>query len=191
MINTEVTQMVDPFNKPIPGQSLTNPVDTPYPWEGPPEFVKVDKAIEYIFKSIIGDSQRLTAVLEVLDSKAYPIASMAQILLESGFRQGKWNPDLMLLLAEPTMVILMAIAERAGIGDYEIYQGENSELDEEEQRELTNEVINSFKEEINFRGLRKQGGIDVRSVPKEILEEIEEAPLPEVKEEQPSLLGER
>ena len=85
MINTEVTQMVDPFNKPIPGQSLTNPVDTPYPWEGPPEFVKVDKAIEYIFKSIIGDSQRLTAVLEVLDSKAYPIASMAQILLECYF----------------------------------------------------------------------------------------------------------
>ena len=97
----------------------------------------------------------------------------------------------MLLLAEPTMVILMAIAERAGIGDYEIYQGENAELDEEEQREITNEVINSFKEEVNFKGLRKQGGIDVRSVPKEILEEIEETPLPEVKEQQPSLLGER
>lgn len=183
--------MVDPFNRPIPGQSLTNPVDTPYPWEGPPEFVKVNEAIEYIFKSIIGDSQRLTALLEVLDSKTLPIAGMAQILLESGFRQGKWNPDLMLLLAEPTMVILMAIAERAGIGDYEIYQGENAELDEEEQREITNEVINSFKEEVNFKGLRKQGGIDVRSVPKEILEEIEETPLPEVKEQQPSLLGER
>jgi hypothetical protein len=191
MINTEIVKMVDPFNRPIPGQSLTNPVDTPYPWEGPPEFVKVNEAIEYIFKSIIGDSQRLTALLEVLDSKTLPIAGMAQILLESGFRQGKWNPDLMLLLAEPTMVILMAIAERAGIGDYEIYQGENAELDEEEQREITNEVINSFKEEVNFKGLRKQGGIDVRSVPKEILEEIEETPLPEVKEKQPSLLGER
>jgi hypothetical protein len=191
MINTEIVKMVDPFNRPIPGQSLTNPVDTPYPWEGPPEFVKVNEAIEYIFKSIIGDSQRLTALLEVLDSKTLPIAGMAQILLESGFRQGKWNPDLMLLLAEPTMVILMAIAERAGIGDYEIYQGENAELDEEEQREITNEVINSFKEEVNFKGLRKQGGIDVRSVPKEILEEIEETPLPEVKEQQPSLLGER
>ena len=46
MINTEVTQMVDPFNKPIPGQSLTNPVDTPYPWEGPPQFVKVNEAID-------------------------------------------------------------------------------------------------------------------------------------------------
>jgi len=191
MINTEIVKMVDPFNRPIPGQSLTNPVETAYPWEGPPEFVKVNEAIEYIFKSIIGDSQRLTALLEVLDSKTLPIAGMAQILLESGFRQGKWNPDLMLLLAEPTMVILMAIAERAGIGDYEIYQGENAELDEEEQREITNEVINSFKEEVNFKGLRKQGGIDVRSVPKEILEEIEETPLPEVKEQQPSLLGER
>ena len=55
----------------------------------------------------------------------------------------------------------------------------------------TERVDHIFKEEVNFKGLRKQGGIDVRSVPKEILEEIEEAPLPEVKEEQPSLLGER
>ena len=84
MINTEIVKMVDPFNRPIPGQSLTNPVETAYPWEGPPEFVKVNEAIEYIFKSLIGDPQRLTSLLEVLDSKTLPIAGMAQILLESG-----------------------------------------------------------------------------------------------------------
>ena len=90
----------------------------------------------------------------------------------------------MLLLAEPLMVVLMALAERAGIRDYEIYQGEGSELSGEEQAELANDVINSYKEEVNFRGLRTGNNIDVRSVPEEVLERIEEADIPA----QPSLM---
>tara|TARA_Y100000114_G_C11706524_1_gene301247 strand:+ start:341 stop:946 length:606 start_codon:yes stop_codon:yes gene_type:complete len=184
MLSQETMELVDPFSKPVPGQSLTNDPDNPYPWESPPEFVNVNTAIDSIVMNMLGDEEKLANIIEVLASGEIPIAGIAQIILEDGFRKGKYNPDLMLLLAEPLMVILMALAERAGIRDYEIYQGEGSELSGEEQAELANDVINSYKEEVNFRGLKTGKNIDVRSVPEEVLERIEEADIPA----QPSLM---
>ena len=184
MLSQETMELVDPFSKPVPGQSLTNDPDNPYPWESPPEFVNVNTAIDSIVMNMLSDEEKLANIIEVLASGEIPIAGIAQIILEDGFRKGKYNPDLMLLLAEPLMVILMALAERAGIRDYEIYQGEGSELSGEEQAELANDVINSYKEEVNFRGLRTGNNIDVRSVPEEVLERIEEADIPA----QPSLM---
>ena len=184
MLSQETMELVDPFSKPVPGQSLTNDPDNPYPWESPPEFVNVNTAIDSIVMNILSDEEKLANIIEVLASGEIPIAGIAQIILEDGFRKGKYNPDLMLLLAEPLMVVLMALAERAGIRDYEIYQGEGSELSGEEQAELANDVINSYKEEVNFRGLRTGNNIDVRSVPEEVLERIEEADIPA----QPSLM---
>ena len=184
MLSQETMELVDTFSKPVPGQSLTNDPDNPYPWESPPEFVNVNTAIDSIVMNMLGDEEKLANIIEVLASGEIPIAGIAQIILEDGFRKGKYNPDLMLLLAEPLMVILMALAERAGIRDYEIYQGEGSELSGEEQAELANDVINSYKEEVNFRGLRTGNNIDVRSVPEEVLERIEEADIPA----QPSLM---
>ena len=184
MLSQETMELVDPFSKPIPGQSLTNDPDNPYPWESPPEFVNVNTAIDSIVMNMLGDEEKLANIIEVLASGEIPIAGIAQIILEDGFRKGKYNPDLMLLLAEPLMVVLMALGERAGIRDYEIYQGEGSELSGEEQAELANDVINSYKEEVNFRGLRTGKNIDVRSVPEEVLERIEEADIPA----QPSLM---
>ena len=184
MLSQETMELVDPFSKPIPGQSLTNDPDNPYPWESPPEFVNVNTAIDSIVMNILSDEEKLANIIEVLASGEIPIAGIAQIILEDGFRRGRYNPDLMLLLAEPLMVVLMALAERAGIRDYEIYQGEGSELSGEEQAELANDVINSYKEEVNFRGLRTGNNIDVRSVPEEVLERIEEADIPA----QPSLM---
>tara|TARA_R110000803_G_scaffold85122_2_gene151393 strand:+ start:2438 stop:3064 length:627 start_codon:yes stop_codon:yes gene_type:complete len=185
MLDPQMMEMVDPFNRPIPGQSLTNPVDNPYPWEKAPRFTKASNAIDFFAEGILGDQERLSSVLEILASNTFPIAEIAQILLEDGFRKGYWNPDLMLLLAEPVMVILMALSERAGFNDYEIYLGERSELDEEEKIELTNSVINAIKEDIDFKGFRKKGGLDIRSVEPEVLKTIEKIDLPKA----PSLLA--
>ena len=202
MLNSTTMELVNPFNRPIPGQSLTNPVDDPYPWESPPKFTKVNEALDFVVEGILGDEDKLLAVLEILGDNELPISDIAQILLEDGFRKCYWNPDMMLLLAEPVMVVLMALSERAGFRDYEIYRGEKDELDEEERVKLANEVINAIKEETDFRGFRKQGGIDVRSVTPEILETIEDLDIPqpesllapkESETEQPpeqSLLGE-
>ena len=44
-----------------------------------------------------------------------------------GFREGKWNPDLMLMLMEPFMYLLMALCEKCAI---------NYRIDDEDDRPL-------------------------------------------------------
>ena len=177
-IDTNIVNKVSPFNKPVPGQSLTNNPDEPYPWEKAPEHTTVHAALDDIISGFFEEDERLTALIELLASKVLSIASIAQIMLEQGFRAGKWNPDMMLLLAEPLMVILMALSERAGIRDYEIYDGENEELEEEDEKELLTRnkehLHNSQIFGVNMPPIKKE------SVPQEILETIEEADLPKV-----------
>jgi len=51
---------------------------------------------------------------------------VVQVILFTGFTQGKWDVNLMTLLAEPTAYIVMALAERAGV-DFVIERGQNTE----------------------------------------------------------------
>lgn len=101
------------FEAPVPGQSLTNSPDNPYPWEKSPEITSVRVATEKIFFDLLKEDN-LTTVATLMSQKT-PVADIANLLLTAGFQKGKWNPDLMLNLLEPTMYMLMAIAEKAGI----------------------------------------------------------------------------
>ena len=58
------------------------------------------------------------------------VNAIAQMVLTDGFKTGKFNPDLMLNLLEPTMYMLMAIAEKSGIEP--VIESENDEDDEDE-----------------------------------------------------------
>ena len=51
-----------------------------------------------------------------------PLDEIAQVVLYRGYTQGLWNPDLMLLLIEPTIYLLIAIADYADIKDYVLYE---------------------------------------------------------------------
>ena len=101
------------FEGPTPGQSLTNSPNNPYPWEKAPEITSVKVATEQIFFDLLKEDN-LTTVATLMSQRT-PVADIANLLLTAGFQKGKWNPDLMLLLMEPTMYMLMAIAEKAGI----------------------------------------------------------------------------
>ena len=48
-------------------------------------------------------------------SNGVSINTIAETVLVQSFREGKINPDMLLNLMEPTMVILLAIAEKSGI----------------------------------------------------------------------------
>jgi len=101
------------FEGPVAGQSLTNDPENPYPWEKAPEMTSVKMATEKIFFDLLKEDN-LTTVATLMSQKT-PVADIANLLLTTGFQKGKWNPDLMLNLLEPTMYMLMAIAEKAGI----------------------------------------------------------------------------
>lgn len=103
------------FDAPIPGQSLTNSPDNPYPFERPPEFVDLQKATDYLFEKLM--DKDLSADVIDLIADGVPISILATATVFRGFAEGKWTPDLMLLLLEPTMYILLFMAEQAGV-DY-------------------------------------------------------------------------
>ena len=101
--------------RPIPGQSLTNSPEQPYKWEQPPEFVNTKEASLYVF-GVLTTPETVPNLLESVAS-GVGVVDLASIVLYSGFLEGKWNPDLMTLLMEPTMYMIMALAEKAEI-DY-------------------------------------------------------------------------
>lgn len=109
---------------PIPGSSLTSDPDDPAPYEKPPEYVDIHAASEWIFSELI-DEDRYDQLIQSL-LEGIPVMDVVQVILFTGFTQGKWDVNLMTLLIEPTAYIIMALAERAGV-DFVIERGEASE----------------------------------------------------------------
>ena len=98
MATPEITKNTsNPFDAPIPGQSLT---DTPgnYPWEHPSQFTTVEEASEYIWDRL-HDTQMAEQVITMLKNEV-PVEALSRMVLFGGFAEGKWNPDLAILLAE-------------------------------------------------------------------------------------------
>ena len=49
-MNEDFIKYNSKMDRPIPGESLTNDPENPYPWEKPTEFTNVVKASEYLFE---------------------------------------------------------------------------------------------------------------------------------------------
>ena len=113
------------FNKAIPGQSLTNSPDQPYPWEGSPEYSSVPEAASAIFADMTEEDNFIPLMTALKSGTS--VADIASVILYRGFQTGQFNPDLMILLMEPVMYMIMSLAERVGLGDLLGYEGEQSE----------------------------------------------------------------
>ena len=120
---------VNPFNAPIPGESLTSPSDMPKSWERPPQHSDAENAMEAIYMELTQEDT-LRRLLEMIDDDI-PLDEIAQVVLYKGYTEGKFNPDLMLLLIEPTLYLLIAIADYGDIRDYVLYKEEVDDPDTE------------------------------------------------------------
>ena len=162
--------------RPIPGSSLTNSPDTPYAWEQAPQFVELQPAMDALFLELT-EPEAYHSTMDLVRN-GMPIGDIAQILLTDGFQKGMWNPDLLMLLVEPTMYMIIAFAEKANIQDYITYEGEDEEpADDDEQLAGIEEAINIAQDRIVPKA---KAGV----FPKEIEERLEKFTVPE----QPSLL---
>ena len=101
------------FEAPIPGQSLTNSPDQPYPWEKPAVITSQRDAINRIFLDIIKPDNIET--LSRLMMEQVPISNISELLLKTAFQKGFINPDLAISLMEPVMYMLLTVAEKVGI----------------------------------------------------------------------------
>ena len=128
------------FERPIPGQSLTQDPDTPLPYEKPPQYTDRNEALEYFFAKFV-DEDNYPKIMELI-SIPFPIMDIVKIYLVEAFEEGIINPDMVMLLAEPLAYMLMALAERADI-DFIIEREEEGEEDEEETEQQSLGVLDN------------------------------------------------
>ena len=177
-ISEKATKFIsDSFEKgrAIPGQSLTNSPDQPYNWEKPAEYTNPRETMMYIFEQLTVPETVTNMLLSL--SNGVGVIDIASSVLYSGFLEGKWNPDLMTLMMEPTMFMIMALAEKAEI-DYILDSADDvtvKEMSPEKQLETLQGGINELD------NIRKQAAnrVNPQSVPAEIREVIEETEIPQ------------
>lgn len=170
----------------IPGQSLTNDPENPAPYEQAPEMTNVHEASIYLW-DFITEEETYAALMTAIDNEV-PVMQIVQTILFNEFQQGKWNPDLMLMLAEPLAYMLIALAERLDLDikiDDDEEEGDVFGVDMEEKK--LEELRNS---QIPQGFITEQMANEMESLPtmSSLLgpqPEEEEAPAPE----QPSLMA--
>jgi len=177
-------------NRFIPGQSLTENPETPWPWEGPPTFVSKDEALEH-FMNLILEEERHIAILESLE-EGVPVMNLVELILTKSFQEGEINPDLMMLLAEPLAFMIMALGEKADIEVKLVDEDDDDEYDEDKEFESFRELLNSIKDPKDDEDFPMQDKIDKVETP--VLDqenEIETPSLMENPDETPSLMSRR
>ena len=120
-------QGVNPFNAPIPGESLTSSPDMQKSWERPPQYTDPDDCMESVYLELTSE-EALPELVKMIND-GIPLDELAQVVLYKGYTEGLWNPDLMLMLIEPTIYLLISIADYADIKDYVLYEGEEDDPD--------------------------------------------------------------
>jgi hypothetical protein len=102
------------FDTAIPGQSLTKAPKS-YPWDSPPQFTDADSIVEF-YMDRFNQEEVLFNLFAMLEAKV-PVTKIIDAMLLHGFSEGLYTPDLAILVAEDLTMIIMLIAEEAGI-DY-------------------------------------------------------------------------
>ena len=159
------------FEKPIPGQGLMADPENPMDFEKPAEISTLSDGINKVFLTVTEEGSFEGILKSIKDGIA--ITELTHYILFEGFRKGMWNPDLMLMLAEPTMFMLIAFAEKASI-DYVLYEGEEEELElsDEEKIELNQRFTQIIEQQL-------RNGSRVSALPSELQERLEELEIPE------------
>ena len=107
----------NPFDAPVPGQGLTDKPGN-YPWEHPPQFTDTSEAADFVWDKLT-QPQFAEQVIAMLDS-GIPVEAIGRIIIFSGFIEGKWNPDVAFVIAEPVMKMVAAIGIQGGVKKFRI-----------------------------------------------------------------------
>jgi len=131
----------NPFDAPIAGQSLT---DTPknYPWEHTPQYATVEDASMQVWDGLHkeGTMQKVLILLEA----GLTVEEITKVIVFAGFVEGKFTPDVGLLLTPIVAQMIMAIGKSAGIEKININKPK-----QDDTKELIRTVIKSTPKEVD------------------------------------------
>ena len=102
----------NPFDAPIPGQSLTNEPGNAA-WEHPAQYVDPDSAMNFIMKKL-GNVNMAEQILLMLKAKI-PAEAITRLIVFGGFTEGKWTIDVATLITPLIMQLVVAMGMRAKI----------------------------------------------------------------------------
>ena len=173
--NQEAVDALVNAGKPIPGQSLTNDPDPRDPWESPPEYTDYKQALNFIADQLL-DKEVYVPLMKGIGA-GVPITDITLQMLQAGFEQGKWNPDLLMMLIEPTVYTLMALAEKANI-QYRINGDEEEDMDEDDEKDIQMMKQKNLQELVNTK-VSQESKVPSGVVPREILQQIDNMEMPE------------
>ena len=104
----------NPFDAPIPGQSLTDKPGSAA-WEHPPQYVTTDGAADHLWNRM-SEPEFAEQIIAMLDA-GVPVEAIGRTVLFGGFLKGKFSPDVAFIIAEPVMKMIATIGVIAGIKD--------------------------------------------------------------------------
>ena len=144
----------NPFDTPVPGQSLT---DTPgnYPWEHPPRFTEADEAADHLWNRM-SEPEFAEQIIAMLDA-GVPVEAIGRTVLFGGFLKGTFNPDVAFIIAEPVMKMIATIGVIAKVKNINISMDDMTNKKEIKSavrlQEETKRVGKEVAEEIKQKGI--------------------------------------
>jgi len=121
----EVQKVRSSSTRSVPGQSLSNDPENPAPFEKAPKFTSVHAASEEMFMDLI-EPETYVSIMEAVDG-GIPVMQITQMILFQKFKEGEYNPDLMIMMIEPVAYMIIALAERL---DLDIIVDEDDDEDD-------------------------------------------------------------
>ena len=183
-MNPEIAKLNQKGLAPIPGHSLTNDPNNPMPFERPPEYTDVHEAIRFLWGNLI-ENDTYIQIIDLLERRT-PLMDIVEGILFTGFSEGKWDSNLMLLLTEPLAYMLLALCERINLDP--VFIDEDEEANENFESKTQGMSLNKKIETTNLENMEN----NLKSAPEGILpsdvaEDIENIPQTQIE----SLLSER
>ena len=153
---------------PIPGQSLT---DEPkgYSWERPAQFASPVDALNDIESRLL-TKEGMVGTMNAL-ANGYTVDDLTSAMLYEDFKAGKYTPDVMLQVYEPTAIMIMAIGEKARI-DYK-FSSEDTDVDEEDDTIEQSNILKDISRIALQKGVRNEN-ILPQETRKNLLEKTEQ-----------------
>ncbi len=144
----------NPFDTPIPGQSLTDEPGN-YPWEHPPQYVTTDGAADHLWNRM-SEPEFAEQIIAMLDA-GVPVEAIGRTVLFGGFLKGKFSPDVAFIIAEPVMKMIATIGVIAGVKDIKMSMSDIT--NKKEIRSAVRLNVEAEKVAKDIKGEIKQKGL--------------------------------
>ena len=147
----------DPFDHPIPGQSLTEEPGK-HAFEKPPKITNVDDAVEEVIANITTNPEAMEN-FEKLMMTGMPIESIVNTIAFTGFAEGQWTPDIAEMIKLPLSSFFVIMAKDNNIPAVMFNQDPQDESMSDEH------VINAMREGNPQAFEQLQAQVDMEEAP--------------------------